>query len=96
MTTLSVNLNTKLMLNMLDINTIHTYNVKVILTCNVNTFSGNLLNIVLAIYKNVMEHYIMMVLNNMSVLNSQTMPPLSPSKKLAYFFKWWFKHGIII
>jgi hypothetical protein len=73
------------MLNMLDINTIHTYNVKVILTCNVNTFSVNLLNIVLAIYKNVMEQCIMMVLNNMSVLNSQTMPPLSPSKKLAYF-----------
>jgi hypothetical protein len=43
------------MLNILDINTIHTYNVKVILTCNVNTFSVNLLNIVLAIYKNVME-----------------------------------------
>jgi hypothetical protein len=78
MTTLSVNLNIKLMLNMLDIDTIHTYNVKVILTCNVITSSVNLLNIELAICKNVMEHYIMMVLNSMNVLNSQTMPPLSP------------------
>jgi hypothetical protein len=68
------------MLNMLNINTIHTYNVKVILTCNVNTSSVNLLNIELAIYKNVMEHYIMMVLNNMSVLNSRTMSPLFPLK----------------
>jgi hypothetical protein len=64
------------MLSMLNIDTIHTYNVRVILTCNVNTSSVNLLNIVLAIYKNVIEHYIMMVLNNMNVLDSQTMPPL--------------------
>jgi len=66
------------MLNMLDIDTINTYNVKIILTCNVNNSNVNLLNIELVIYKNVMEHYIMMVLSNMSVLNSQTMPPLSP------------------
>jgi hypothetical protein len=78
MITLSINLSTKLMLNMLDIDTINTYNVKIILTCNVNNFNVNLLNIELVIYKNVMEHYIMMVLSNMSVLNSQTMPPLSP------------------
>jgi hypothetical protein len=63
---------------MLDIDTIHTYNVKIILTCNVNNSSVNLLNIELVIYKNVMEHYIMMVLSNMNILNSQTMPPLSP------------------
>jgi hypothetical protein len=78
MITLSINLSTKLMLNMLDIDTINTYNVKIILTCNVNNFNVNLLNIELVIYKNVMEHYIMMVLSNMSVLNSQIMPPLSP------------------
>jgi hypothetical protein len=68
------------MLNMLNIDTIHTYNVRVTLTCNVNTSSVNLLNIEVAIYKIVIKHYIMMVLNNMSVLDSQTMSHL-PSFK---------------